>query len=43
MRTTIKKTMVLVLIFVTFISSAIENSKSYKLVSKKELKLSLEM
>ena len=39
MRTTIKKTMVLVLIFVTFISSAIENSKSYKLVSVKRVKV----
>tara|TARA_B110001450_G_scaffold142248_1_gene133169 strand:- start:816 stop:1397 length:582 start_codon:yes stop_codon:yes gene_type:complete len=37
MRTTIKKTMVLVLIFVTFISSAIENSKSNKLVSVKRV------
>jgi hypothetical protein len=39
MRTTIKKTMVLVLIFVTFISSAIENSKSNKLVSVKRVKV----
>ena len=39
MRTTIKKTMVLVLIFVTFVSSAIENSKSNKLVSVKRVKV----
>ena len=39
MRTTIKKTMVLILMFATLISSAIENSKSNKLVSVKRVKV----